>query len=273
MFLTDYHIHSSCSDDGYNTMLEMALASYSKGVKTLCFTDHCDIDHFMTGQPNQDCYSHREKTIKMYAEACAEAPRDMQVFLGMELGEGNHDPQRATQIAASPELDFILGSVHNLKETPDFYDMKFHDETFCRRLLDDYMDELIELSLVDCFDVMAHIGYPVRYARKAGFNVEIDTKTYGEKIEQLLKNLIERGKGIEINCSGFRYPLVGGSMPTVDVLKLYKDLGGEIITVGSDAHIVEHAGMGLPEGFDILRDLGYKYVAVFEKRKPRFVEI
>ena len=273
MFLTDYHIHSICSDDGHNTMLEMALASHSKGVRTLCFTDHCDIDHFMTGEPNQNCYSHRDKTIKMYNEACAEAPRGMEVFLGMELGEGNHDPERAMRISSSPELDFVLGSVHNLKGTPDFYDIKFHDEAFCRKLIDDYMDELIELSLIDCFDVMAHIGYPVRYARKAGFNVEINTETYGEKLAKVLKNLIERGRGIEINCSGFRNSLVNGSMPTVDVLKLYKDLGGEIITVGSDAHKVDQAGLGLLEGFDILRDLGYKYVTVFEKRKPRFVLI
>jgi len=151
--------------------------------------------------------------------------------------------------------------------------MKYHDEEFCRKLIDVYMDELIELSMVDCFDVMAHIGYPVRYTRKAGINVDINVKTYGEKLAQVLKNLIERGKGIEINCSGFRNPLVGGTIPTLDVLKLYKDLGGEIITVGSDAHNIDQAGTGLREGFDILRDLGYKYVTVFEKRKPRFVEI
>lgn len=88
MFLTDYHIHSNCSDDGYNTMLEMALASYSKGVKTLCFTDHCDIDHFMTGQPNQDCYSHRESMIKMYAEATRRSAARNGNFLGYGAGRG-----------------------------------------------------------------------------------------------------------------------------------------------------------------------------------------
>lgn len=272
MFLTDYHIHSKCSSDGHNTMLEMALASHSKGVDMLCFTDHCDID-LQTGEPNPNCFEHRERTLKMYEEACAGAPAGMTILMGMELGEGNHDEPRAKQIASSPELDFVLGSIHNLRGKQDFFDTKYLDEDFCRKLMDEYMDELIELSMVDFFDVMAHIGYPVRYSRKAGFNVEINTETYGEKLTQVLKNLIERGKGIEINCSGFRYPLMGGSMPTVDVLRLYKDLGGEIITVGSDAHAVNQAGSGLAEGFDILRDLGYKYVTVFEKRKPRFIEI
>jgi len=272
MFLTDYHIHSKCSSDGHNTMLEMALASHSKGVDMLCFTDHCDIDR-QTGEPNPDCFAHREKTIKMYEETCAAAPAEMTILLGMELGEGNHDILRAKQIASSPELDFVLGSIHNIKGKTDFYDTKYSNEDFCRSLIDEYMDELIELSMVDCFDTMAHIGYPVRYTRKAGFNVEISTNTYGEKLTQLLRNLIEREKGIEINCSGFRNSLVGGTIPTLDVLRLYKDLGGEIITVGSDAHKIDQAGVGLPEGFDILRELGYKYVTVFEKRKPRFIKI
>ncbi len=272
MFLTDYHIHSICSVDGHNTMLEMALASHSKGVKMLCFTDHCEIDT-QTGEPDPNSYAHREKTIKMYEETLDRAPAGMAILLGMELGEGNHDIPRAKQIAASPELDFVLGSIHNLKGKLDFFDSKFRDEASCQKLIDEYMDELVELSTVDCYDVMAHLGYPVRYTRKAGFNVEISVKTYGEKLAQIFKNLIERGKGIEINCAGFRNPLVGGAIPTVDVIKLYKDMGGEIITVGSDAHKVDQAGTGIREGFDILHDLGYKYVTVFEKRKPRFIAI
>jgi len=273
MHLTDYHLHSTCSGDGHNTMLEMMLASYKKGVDILCFTDHVDIDYYLTGEADPNCFSNREKMREMYEEALSCAPKDMVVRLGVELGEGNHDTQHAIEIASSPEFDFILGSIHNLKGKPDFYDIQYRDEKFCRELIDCYMDELLELARIDCFDVMAHIGYPIRYTRRAGFDMEINLKTYGEKLEQILKTLIENGKGIEINCSGFRNPLVGGTIPTIDVLKLYKDLGGEIITVGSDAHRVDQAASGLAEGFDILRRLEYKYVTVFEKRKPQFIKI
>lgn len=273
MHLTDYHIHSTCSDDGHNTMLEMALASREKGVRQLCFTDHCDIDFFMTGEPNQDCFSNRCEMLKMYRETVAAAPDDIKIFLGLELGEGNHNPEQAKRIADSEELDFILGSIHNLKGKPDFHNTKYRGDEYSQSLVENYMDELIELSEIDCFDVMAHIGYPSRYIRIGGARVEISTRTYGEKLKAVLKNLIERGKGIEINCSGFRTPPGGGPLPTPDVLRLYKELGGEIITVGSDAHRVDNAGIGLAEGFDILRDLGYKYVTVFEKRKPKFVKI
>jgi len=273
MFFTDYHIHSTCSDDGHNSMLEMALASREKGVHQLCFTDHCDLDHFMTGDPNPDCFGNREQMLAMYRQTLTEAPDDIKILLGLELGEANHDIEQAKRIAAWSELDFILGSIHNLKGKPDFYDTEYRDDDFSQRLVDNYMEELTELSLIDCFDVMAHIGYPSRYIRKAGQRVEISTSTYRDKLELLFKNLIVRGNGIEINCSGFRTPPGGGSLPSPDVLRLYKELGGEIITIGSDAHKVKNAGVGLAEGYDLLSELGYSYVTVFEKRKPTFIKI
>jgi histidinol-phosphatase (PHP family) len=273
MFLTDSHLHSICSGDGYYTMLEMAIASHQKGVDTLCFTDHCDIDDCMTGIPNPDCFLIYEKMVKMYEDTISAAPQGMTIRFGIELGEINHDTERAEIIAASKELDFVLGSLHNLRGKPDFYDIEYHGEEHCRSLIDDYMDELLEYSSISCYDVMAHIGYPVRYTRKRGYKTEISLNTYEEKLRQILRNLIANGKGIEINCSGFSNPLIRDSIPTLDILKLYRDLGGEIITVGSDAHKVEQTGQGLREGFEILRTLNYKYVSVFEKRKPLFLKL
>ncbi|MEG0036234.1 MAG: histidinol phosphate phosphatase, partial [Oscillospiraceae bacterium] len=95
----------------------------------------------------------------------------------------------------------------------------------------------------------------------------------GDKLEALLKALIEQGRGIEINCAGFRNPIIGGAIPDMDILKLYRQLGGEIITLGSDAHCTADAGSGLARGFDILRKLRYKYIAVYSKRKPSFVKL
>lgn len=273
MRYSDSHIHSSCSSDGHNTMHEMALASYKKGVDRVCFTDHVDIDHYMTGVPDPQCFDVWPKIKKMYRETISTPIKDIAVRLGIELGEANHNPQKALEIASAPELDFVLGSLHNLRDKMDFYELKYNDEDFCSKLIDDYLDELIELAGMDCFDVMAHIGYPIRYTRRAGFKTRITMESHGEKLELLLKKLIENGKGIEINCAGFRNPILRSSVPTTDILKCYKRLGGEIITVGSDAHRIADAGSGLPEGFDILRNLGYKYVTVFESRKPIFQKI
>ncbi|MEG2526905.1 MAG: PHP domain-containing protein [Oscillospiraceae bacterium] len=273
MYLADQHIHSTCSDDGKNTMLEMALASQAQGVRHICFTDHCDLDYFPSGIPDPNCFSIRPQLNEMYAEAASAAPDGITLALGLELGEGNHDPARAMEIAAAPELDLVLGSIHNLRGMADFYGLEYPDESFCRQILDSYMDELLELSSVDCFDIMAHIGYPIRYTRRHGFKAEFSLHTHGDKLEALLKALIEQGRGIEINCAGFRNPIIGGAIPDMDILKLYRQLGGEIITLGSDAHCTADAGSGLARGFDILRKLRYKYIAVYSKRKPSFVKL
>jgi len=273
MYFTDNHIHSLCSPDGYGSMTEMMEASYAAGVRHMCFTDHCDMDNYLTGAPDPDCFSFRDRMNELYAEALKAKPGDMTLCLGLELGEGNHNPELAAEIAASPELDFVLGSLHNLRGTVDFYEMSYTDETFCRNLLDLYMGELLELAGLPSFDVMAHIGYPVRYIRKAGFSSDMTTDTHGDRLRALLKKLIESGKGIEINCAGYRNRYLNDSVPAFDILRLYKEMGGEVITVGSDAHKTEQAGSGLNKGFDILRSLGYKYVTVFEKRKPKFIKL
>lgn len=273
MLYSDSHIHSLCSSDADNTMLQMALASYDKGVRYLCFTDHCDLDSHATGEPNPNCFAFRDEMNKLFREALEGVPADMELRLGLELGELNHDERLAAEIAASPELDFVLGSLHNLRNRIDFYDMEYPDEAFCAGVIDSYMDELLEISRMDCFDVMAHIGYAVRYVRRQGFDIRLNMDSQRDKLEVLLRNLIENGKGLEINCAGIWKPRLGGPLPEADVLRRYRELGGEIITVGSDAHRVREAGGGLKEGFDILRDLGYKYVALYDKRKPRFVGI
>jgi histidinol-phosphatase (PHP family) len=254
-------------------MLEMARASRERGVTVLCFTDHCDMDDCRTGTPDPDCFSNRDRLLEMYAETLLEKPADMSVFLGLELGEGNHNPALAREVAAMPELDFVLGSLHNLKGVKDFYELDYHSEAECLKLVDAYLDELIDLSRLDCFDVMAHIGYTVRYMRRAGFSATVSAEKYPEKMRELLGNLIARGKGIELNCSGFINPLLAAPIPAADVLCLYRELGGEILTVGSDAHRTQRAGLGLAEGFGLLRELGYDYVTVFEKRKPRWMKI
>lgn len=271
---TDNHLHSTCSTDGHNTMAEMALASYEKGVRYLCFTDHCDLDHFKTGVPDPHCFDMREDMGKMFQEAKRAVPWDMQLFQGIELGEGNHDVKRMAEIAASPELDFVLGSLHNLKDTVDFYVMNYPDARFCQRVAEQYLDELLELAALDHFDVMAHIGYVSRYIRRDGFtDFTLDMKHFGDRLDALLKTLINAGKGIEINCSGLRNVNLEDTMPSFDVIKHYRDLGGEIITVGTDAHRAADAGFGLRQGFDILRNLDYNYVTIFRNRKPEFLKI
>jgi histidinol-phosphatase (PHP family) len=254
-------------------MSDMALASYEAGVKQVCFTDHCDLDHYSTGKPDYNCFDYWPLALGQYMEAVGKAEGKIDIRLGIELGAPNHDPQRASKIASTPDFDFVIGSLHNLRDTKDFYCLQYESEEHCHRLLDNYLTELIEIANMDTFDVLAHIGYTDRYMMTAGFDAHLDLNRYGDNLRVLLCTLIEHGHGIELNCSGWRHPKISGPIPNIQILKLYRELGGEIITIGSDAHMVSQAGSYLSRGLELLESIGFKYVATYFKRTAKFVKI
>jgi histidinol-phosphatase (PHP family) len=106
---------------------------------------------------------------------------------------------------------------------------------------------------------------------RAGFPLSPELGHNGDKLEALLKLLIHNGRGIEINCSGIRDGY--GPFPTMEILRFYRELGGEIITVGSDAHKIRDAGVYIAEGYEILRRTGFKYITTYKKRKAEFIKI
>ena len=268
MRLTDQHIHSECSIDSEAPMRDMALAARDRGMAAVCFTDHVEMDDSVTGQPAPDWELRWPRILSTYRELMTHPPERIEVRLGMELGCPNHFPELADRIAAAPELDFILGSLHNLRATTDFYYYPYTSEDECARLNRLYLDELMEIARMDCFDVMAHIGYTCRYMARAGFREKIDTDRYGDQLRPLLGLLISRGKGIEINTSGMRQG--NGPYPGADILTLYRQLGGEIVTLGSDGHVPRDAGAGIAEAAELLKSLGFRYYAEFERRQPVF---
>ena len=277
MFLADYHVHSSCSFDAKDRMVDMAKSELSKGITEICFTDHVDFGDQQTMQIGPDRFQLPKSQVKQFIEAMEKAPEGIDIKIGLELGEGNHDPARAKRIYAMPEYDFILGSLHNLKCEKDFYYIKYESYEQCYELYDRYMDELIDLAGIGCFDCMAHIGYCLRYMHKQGFDAEVTLDRFGRKVDTLLRTLIENGKGIELNVAdlvpGGRDDPLLMPVPNIAILRRYRELGGDIITVGSDAHNVKAAGVGLREGYELLSDIGFKYVAVYKRHKPEFKRI
>jgi histidinol phosphate phosphatase HisJ family len=272
MYLTDYHVHSDFSGDAEDSMLDMTLASGEADIDHICFTDHCDCDHYLTGLRDDSCFDIWPKILSEFELLQRECPSKLEVSLGLELGEANHYPEWGAKIASQPELDFIIGSVHSLRGLPDFYALKYESEEHCREILFKYIEELIETAKLDYIDVIGHIGYTKRYMLRAGFNNQIEEEIYDEPMHELIRTIVQNGKGIEINCSGFRHPGINATIPDVKILRMFKDMGGEIITVGSDAHKVSDAGRGIVHGFKVLQELGYDYVTIFRGRKPEFIK-
>ncbi len=271
--LTDFHIHSNCSPDGFDTMLDMARASGERGVSVVCFTDHCDLDYYTTGKPDPHCFDYWPGALEQYHEARKVESGTPEVRIGIELGEACHDAPRAEEIAGTPELDFVIGSLHSIRGECDFYCLPYKSLEHCMDLMHRYFAELTETAKLPFVDVIAHIGYTRRYMMKAGFDVRADMATFGDEIELLLKTAVENGVGIEVNTSGLRNGLIGETIPGFEVVRRYRELGGEIITLGSDAHTVADAGGGLREGLELIKNAGFRYITAFKNRKPEFIRI
>ena len=267
MFLSDYHSHSLVSFDGEASMADIARAALDAGLNELCITDHCD---FL----DQDGVPVRTydwaKALDQFEEAeCFHHRDDFSLRLGLEFGMPYLDPAAAERICSQPLLDFVLGSVHNLSPERggiDFYYADYSTAAACREALDDYFASLSLLAESDFYDVLAHIIYPLRYMRPADGPVTLEG--FEDRLDALLRTAICRGKGMEVNTWCGR--TVADWLP---LLKRYRALGGEIVTVGSEAHAPANVGKGVPQAFDLLREAGFRYVTVFRRRKPEFVPI
>ena len=157
MIYTDQHIHCQCSPDSHTPLREMAAAARDHGMSAVCFTDHIDMDFGNLGdlrwEPRKDILR------AAWADVRENPVEGITVRCGIELGEANHDPAAAKEAALEPGLDFVLGSLHNLRGEPDFYEYPYTSEEQCAQLNREYLAELLELTEFPYFDAMAHIGY------------------------------------------------------------------------------------------------------------------
>ncbi len=281
--LADLHTHTNFSPDAESTPEQMCDRAAELGLAAYAITDHCDCNFWY---PPKDCGAATVTDAEMYgAGRYANASIDRQTSLketyadrlnllcGIELGQPLQNPERAEEIASRPELDFIIGSHHQNAGENDFYWIEYDklDSSEIYRLLDDYFCQVYEMSKWGKFDVLGHLTYPLRYIC-GEYGIDIDMKRYDDVIREIFCTLIHSGKGIEINTSGLRQKY-GLTFPTLDYIKLYRELGGEIITLGSDAHCAADIGKGIFEGAELAKAAGFKYISYFKERKPMFMRL
>ena len=266
MIYTDQHVHCQSSPDSRTPLREMAAAARDRGMSAVCFTDHVDMDFGDLGDLRWE--TRKDILRAAWADIRENPAEGITVRCGIELGEANHDPAAAKEAALEPGLDFVLGSLHNLRGKPDFYEYPYTSEEQCAQLNREYLAELLELTEFPYFDAMAHIGYTSRYMHRDGFAAEITAENCRDELAAVYEALIAQNRGIEINVSGLR---TGHTRyPNASALALDHDHGGEILTLGSDAPTPEDASVGIREGAELLRTIGFRYYTVFEQRKPVF---
>lgn len=256
----DYHMHSDFSADCETPMEKTIEKAIEKGLKEICFTEHIDYDY-----PDPSIIF--EFDLEKYESKIKEMQRkyDGKIVIkkGVEIGVQPYLLERYHKLLTTESFDFIICSVHAADRKSlhvgDFFDGRTVEEAY-----QIYYEELLyAVEHFDQYNVLGHIDLVKRYR-----SLDSDRDFHGI-IETIFQTIIPKGKGIEINTSGFAYGL-NSAMPSRDILELYKKLGGEIITVGSDAHEAEHVGRHIKEMYEMLAELGFKYIATFENREPNF---
>lgn len=257
------HLHSICSFDGEYSLTDLCRAALEAGIESLCLTDHCDlVDEY--GDP-YDLYSWEAVNAQLRAAHMGFPGLDIRK--GVELGQAILRPEAAERILREPGIDFVLGSMHNAPGGGDYYYMEFTDKRQCEKLLEEYLCSLLELSKTDFFDSLAHLTYPVRYMRTRD-GVQVDFHPLDDLVREIFKTLIARGKALELNTSGYKKN-DGEPLPPAYMLRMYRRLGGELVTIGSDAHEPECVADGLERGMELLRSCGFRYLTVYRDRKPQ----
>lgn len=266
MFFADCHTHSVCSFDGIVPMPEMARMALQYGLSCLTITDHCDLlDENGVFTPVYDWVSVEQQRKAMLGAFGTK----LDLPLGIEFGMGFIDPEVSKNILSHEGLDFVIGSVHNEsreKGGGDFYYLNYQNTEDCHRALEDYFSSLISLAKSPFYDVIGHIIYPMRYM--VGPFPSPTLERHQDKVREIMRLAIESGRGIEINT--WTGDMIEEWRP---ILETYKELGGEIITVGSDAHAAPPIGRGIPEIYRMMQDCGFRYAAVYHERKPQMYKL
>ncbi len=264
----DYHMHTHYSPDGHCSPRQMCLAALEKGLTEIAVTDHFE---FFTDGLFSDGKYQTETLAACYQEldACAEEfSGKLAVRKGVEIGQPQTDPDRAAEVLAALPYDYVIGSVHKLKDI-DLGLVDYPDEVIPGRVREN-LAMLYELADQYDYDCLGHLDIIKRYAAVHG--KKIDLMDWQEELERILRRAIERGKGIELNTSGLRQA-AHEALPSLKVLKLYRSLGGEILTVGSDAHFERDVAAGFETACEMALEAGFRYLAVYQNRKPTFYPI
>ena len=261
-YLVDYHVHTNNSFDGKVPMAEQCQKAIEIGIKEIVFTEHYDLNP----QDSSLGFFNYEKYSREIEECRQKYGDKLLIKKGLELGEAHLYTAEHESYLKDKDFDFFLGSVHFLGDILLDADFGLPE----RDLYLKYFSEVLELARKGEYHTLGHVDVLKRYV-PFHFNKFLAVE-YEEIIREILKAAIDRGKGIEINTSGFRQGF-SEPLPSIEILKWFHELGGEIITIGSDAHNAKHLGQGLEKGIDILRNVGFKAISTFSQGKVNFIKV
>lgn len=276
MYICDMHMHSRFSFDAEPDFSPDAVcrAAIEKGICDIAITDHFEANYktsldYLT---RTSVYDHKQAFAEIM-EAKEKYKDRLNLICGIEIGQANQATDEAISLLNAHDYEFVIGSIHNIRDLGDFYYMDFSsvsDEQI-GFWLDTYFDELCEIvDVMPRIDTVAHITYIIRYLAFA--NRSFDITPYYDKMARLFGKIIRKDIALEVNTSTL-WKGLGFSMPDADILKLYRECGGRLITVGSDAHGPQNIGGCVAQGFDILKSCGFDRVLTVRHGQKELIKI
>lgn len=266
--IADFHSHSSFSSDSDTPMEQMIQAAVDKGLKYLCFTEHMDKDFPVTN--GLDFLLDTPAYLKEFLQMKEKYKKQIHLLFGVELGLQPHLKDWMNAYISEFPFDFIIGSSHlcNGRDPyyPEFFQGRSEDEAY----LEYFESILTNLDAYSDFDIYGHIDYVVRYGPNK--NQFYTYQKYREILDAILEKIIDLNLGIELNTGGFKYGL-GHPNPCEEVLIRYRQLGGELITIGSDGHRPQELAYDFDKAAQVMKDCGFTHYAIYEKRTPVFLPL
>ena len=258
----DYHLHSAFSGDGHSTVEEICAAARARGLTHIAFTDHHDLA--------KDKY--RLKDVGVYLSEvgrCRALFPELDVACGIEMDYRAETWAEMKKIPERDGLDFALLSLHYVGGVdpykPEYFENRSQREGYAL-----YLERLCEMiTATEGPWVLGHITYVSKFARFD--DPALLYEEYREELDGLLRLAVSKGYGLEVNTSGMRNR--AGLLPDVGALRRFRELGGEIVTVGSDAHGADFVGQKVAEAAEAVKAAGFKYLAAYKGLKPRFINI
>ncbi len=265
--IIDTHIHTDNSPDGKHSPMFICEQAVEKGLRAICFTDHCEIDKFFEEKYNKMVFNSFFESSK--ARLAFEG--QLLVLLGVEMAQPLSNLTLSEAVIDKYNFDYILTSIH----TPCNFDCDIkeieYDKIDVYRFMSDYFEELAELAKWDKSNALAHITCPMRRIQGI-YKIDFDYSRIKSATDYLLKTMIKNEKALEVNTSGLRQ-MMKRTMPDINIIKRYKELGGQLITIGSDAHSAQECGNGISEAIKILKDCGFDKFNFFINREPMEITI
>ena len=257
----DTHLHSSLSFDSDCPMEDLIKSGINKQLKGIYITEHYDLD--FPKEYNMDFTFDIYEYFKSIKNFQKEFSNEIELYSGIELGLMPHLNQQINSLINDYSFDYIIGSTHIIDNKDPYYPQYWEGRNIRDSYISYFITSLDNIQNINNFDAFGHLDYISRYDTSKTYN----PRDYIDYIDEILSLLIEKDKALEINSAGLRKNL-STTNPDLFVIKRYKELGGSLITVGSDSHDSTNIAYGFNLVANLLLEAGFKHYNIYINRTP-----